>query len=227
MRVAASSPEMNHDRASIGDSVRKYNAAYTVKKDFIARPNAFLCQCLSRIAAGRSGKRVKRTMRALDIGLGQGRNAVLMAQRGYHVTGLDRSEVGIRAARRLAENRGLAQHIDAVIADSERFDYGRNRWDLIALLYYPQPMVLMPRLKRAVRPGGCIVIERFSRPNHGKAAHAVDGRETKRTNPMLQAFADWHLLHYENDELKSDWHWDGESPSGPIVRLLARKPRQG
>jgi len=59
---------------------------------------------------------------------------------------------------------------------------------------------------------------------HGKAAHAVDRRETKRINPMLRSLAAWHVLHYENDEFTSDWHWDGESPRGPIVRLLARKP---
>src|SRR5438105_4089295 len=31
-------------------SVLKYNAAYTAKKDFVARPNAFLAQCLHQIA---------------------------------------------------------------------------------------------------------------------------------------------------------------------------------
>ena len=54
----------------------------------------------------------------------------------------------------------------------------------------------------------------------------VDRRETKRINPMLRALADWHVLLYENNEFKSDWHWNGESPSGAIVRLLARKPRR-
>ena len=202
-------------------SIKKYNTAYAAKKDFVARPNAFLKQCLDEIAPK---TRSRRTRRALDIGLGQGRNALLLAQRGYDVTGIDRSEVGIRAAERIAAARGLRGRINAIIADSERFAYGRNRWDLIVLLYYPLPMILMERLKRAVRPGGHIVIERFSRPSHPKSASAIDWRETRRINPMLGSLADWHVLHYENDEFTSDWHWDGESPRGPIVRLLARKP---
>jgi SAM-dependent methyltransferase len=217
---------MPKSRTAAADSIKKYNAAYSAKKDFVARPNAFLKQCVDQIAPRPRNKtnRPKRRRRALDIGLGQGRNALLLAQRGYDVTGIDRSEVGIRAAVRMAAARGFRGRINAVIADTERFEYGRNRWDLIVLLYYPQPMILIDRLKRAVKPGGHIVVERFSRPNHGKAAHLVDRRETKKPSPMLECFADWHVLHYEHDEFDSDWHWDGESPRGPIVRLLARKP---
>jgi 2-polyprenyl-3-methyl-5-hydroxy-6-metoxy-1,4-benzoquinol methylase len=202
-------------------SIKKYNDAYAAKKDFVARPNAFLKQCLDRIARKEGSKRKRR---ALDVGLGQGRNGLLLAQRGYDVTGIDRSEVGIRAAERMSAARDVK--INAVIADSERFAYGCNRWDLIVLLYYPQPMFLIDRLKRAVKPGGHIIVERFSRPNHPRTGHAVDRRETKKPSPMLECFTDWHVLHYQSDEFESDWHWDGESPRGAIVRVLARKPRR-
>jgi len=196
----------------------KYDTAYTKKKDFVARPNQFLDQCLQRIALHQRGRR-KRT--ALDIGLGQGRNAMLLARRGYAVTGIDRSEVGVAAARRMATARGL--HINAILADAQTYDFGRNRWDLIVLLYYPQPMILMKRLMAAVRPGGYILVERFSRP---KSINSLDDRDTRRPSPMLRSFLDWQVLHYENDRLNSDWHWNGQSPTGPMVRLLARKPRR-
>ncbi len=201
------------------ESIAKYDAAYAARKDFIAKPNAFLAQCLKRIAGNRSRRR-KRT--ALDIGIGQGRNAILLVQSGYATTGIDRSGVGIEAARRLAARHGV--RFDIVITDTEEFQFGRNRWDVIALLYYPQPMLVMERLRAAVRPGGHIIIERFSRPNHGKSGNVFDRRETKRRNPMLESLSDWHLLLYENDEFTSDWHWNGDSPSGPMVRVLAQKP---
>jgi len=204
-------------RASVS-LVQKYDAAYTAKKDYVARPNAFLDECLRRIAPKRTSRRKRR---ALDIGLGQGRNAMLLAKRGYLTTGIDRSEVGVSAARRLAAARGL--RISAIVADAQQHDFGCNRWDLIVLLYYPNPMILMRRLKDAVRPGGYIVVERFSRP---KAANVHDRRETKRASPMLRCFLDWRVLHYENNEFESDWHWNGKSPTGAIVRLLARKPSQ-
>jgi 2-polyprenyl-3-methyl-5-hydroxy-6-metoxy-1,4-benzoquinol methylase len=200
-------------------SVAKYDAAYAANKDFVARPNAFLACCLRLIAHARGSRR---KVRALDIGLGQGRNAVLIARSGYDTTGIDRSEVGVLAAQRLAAARGVC--VNAVLADTEEFDFGRRRWDLIALLYYPQPMILIERLKAAVRPGGHIVIERFSRPECAPGANRLDRRETRRPSPMLESFVGWHVLRYENDELESDWHWAGESPRGAIVRLLARKP---
>lgn len=200
-------------------SVAKYNAAYTAKQDYVNKPNAFLTQCLRQIAPPR-GSRSKPT--ALDIGLGQGRNTLLLARSGYDTTGIDRSEVGVLAARQAAAARAL--RINAVVADTEEYAFGRSRWDLIVLLYYPQPMVLMRRLQAAVRPGGHIVIERFSRPTCAKGAHPIDRRETRRPSPMLECFVGWHVLRYENNEFESDWHWNGESPRGPIVRLFARKP---
>src|SRR5438046_4392262 len=115
----------------------KYDAAYKAKKDFVARPNMFLDRCLERIAGN---QRSRRKRLALDIGLGQGRNAILLARRGYLTTGIDRSDVGVRDALRLASSRGL--QINAVLADTEKYDFGRNRWDVILLMYYPQPMFL-------------------------------------------------------------------------------------
>ena len=85
-------------------------------------------------------------------------------------------------------------------------------------------MILIERLKAAVRPGGHIIVERFSRPD--KCRNARDRRDTRRHSPMIRSFLDWHVLHYEHDEFISDWHWDGQSKTGPIVRLLARKPKR-
>jgi 2-polyprenyl-3-methyl-5-hydroxy-6-metoxy-1,4-benzoquinol methylase len=219
--MVRSRPVSGAKRANVATQARrstasKYDVAYAAKKDFVARPNAFLDQCLRRIAPH---QRSRRKRLALDIGLGQGRNALLLAQRGYDTTGIDRSEVGVLSARRMAAARGL--RINAIIADAQQHDFGRNRWDLIVLLYYPQPMILIERLKAAVRPGGYIVVERFSRP---KSINPLDERETRRPSPMLRCFLDWQVLDYEHDVLKSDWHWNGESPTGRIVRLLARKP---
>src|SRR5690349_11048777 len=114
---------MGKQRASRGAPVSRYDAAYTAKKDFVARPNAFLARCLEHITSQQRKSRRKRL--ALDIGLGQGRNAMLLAQRGYATTGIDRSEVGVQAARRMAAARGLS--VNAVIADAHQHHFGRNR----------------------------------------------------------------------------------------------------
>lgn len=45
--------------------------------------------------------------KALELGCGEGRNAIYLTQQGCKVTAADSSEVAIRNARRIAENRGL------------------------------------------------------------------------------------------------------------------------
>ena len=53
--------------------------------------------------------------RVLDVGCGQGRDAIFVARRGHRVTGVDISENGIRDMRAAVAREGLA--IEAVVAD--------------------------------------------------------------------------------------------------------------
>jgi SAM-dependent methyltransferase len=208
--------ERPKETRDVDDPVAKYNTAYSSLKDFVQEPNAFLASCLERIAKDGAPP----NSRAMDVGVGQGRNAVLLARMGYDTVGIDRSDVGVEAVRRSAA--ALGSKLRAEVADATTYDFGRDRWDLITLFYYPLPILLIDRVKAAVRSGGHIVIERFTQ--NAKDAVGPDSEEGKLPNPMLRCFQDWNVLHYEHDVFQSDWHWNGESPTGPIVRLLARKP---
>ena len=44
---------------------------------------------------------------ALDLAMGEGRNALYLAERGYRVTGVDISEVGVARADALARENNL------------------------------------------------------------------------------------------------------------------------
>jgi 2-polyprenyl-3-methyl-5-hydroxy-6-metoxy-1,4-benzoquinol methylase len=70
---------------------------------------------------------------ALDIGMGEGRNALFLATQGWEVTGFDISDVGVQLAREAAQKRGLK--LDTLVDDVDRFDYGRQRWDLVVGMY--------------------------------------------------------------------------------------------
>jgi len=62
-----------------------------------ADPNRFLVEELQALAPGR----------ALDVACGEGRNAVWLASKGWHVTGVDFSRAGLAKAQRLATDRGV------------------------------------------------------------------------------------------------------------------------
>lgn len=64
----------------------------------------------------------------LDLGCGDGRNAIPLARAGFDVTGIDISRAGIQKLNTLSERNGLS--IQAEIADMTVYEI-RNTYDLI------------------------------------------------------------------------------------------------
>ena len=58
--------------------------------------------------------------------MGQGRNAVFLAKRGWSVTGIDPSDEAVRLAEQSAQAAGL--RITALTAADSAFDFGSARW---------------------------------------------------------------------------------------------------
>jgi len=132
--------------------------------------------------------------RALDLACGAGRHALFLAARGFRVTAVDASRVGVELTRERARERGLA--LDARVADLERgeFEIEPAAYDLVCDFYYLQ-RDLFPALRAGVRPGGLFVA----------SIHLTD--EDPQASPMnpdfllhpgeLRAeFDGWELLHY-------------------------------
>lgn len=71
-------------------------------------------------------------MRVLDLGCGQGRHAIPLAERGYEVTGLDLSATMLTRARRFAAERGVqVQWLERRMEDLE----GLAPFDACVCLY--------------------------------------------------------------------------------------------
>jgi len=191
-----------------GDAARKrWNDVFQQDKpSFNTRPNAFLLRCLERI----SGKGT-----AIDIAMGQGRNAVELAKHGFDTTGIDISDVAIEQAKKLAADAGV--RLTTVNADVFAYDYGKDRWDLVSIIYFNPVRPILERFKEAVKPGGYIVIEGFGRRKKGGPPD-----ESKfATNELLERFKDWQILEYQDGDFDADW---GGEPRAHIIRLLARRP---
>ena len=97
--------------------------------------------------------------KALDIGMGTGRNALYLASLGFQVRGIDVSAVAVAKCRQKAEELGLA--IEAVVADLERYELPIEEYDLIVNFYYLQRS-LSPQIVAALKPGGLLVFESFT-----------------------------------------------------------------
>jgi SAM-dependent methyltransferase len=98
--------------------------------------------------------------RALDLACGEGRNAIWLAEKGWDVTGVDFSAVGLAKAARLAEERGV--HVRWVEADVIAWDPPAGGFDLVAVFYLqlaerPRTAALT-RAAAAVAPGGTLLL---------------------------------------------------------------------
>jgi 2-polyprenyl-3-methyl-5-hydroxy-6-metoxy-1,4-benzoquinol methylase len=71
--------------------------------------------------------------RALDLGAGEGRNAIWLASRGWRVTAVDFSAVGIERGRRLAAEGGV--EVDWVVADVTRWRPESAAFDAVIIAY--------------------------------------------------------------------------------------------
>jgi SAM-dependent methyltransferase len=157
---------------------------------------------------------------ALDAGMGNGRNAVYLARKGWKVTGVDLSEAAVKKAREAAAQ--LKVELDARVGDLESMPLPQARYDLILCLY-AEPLAVRAARKfiDALRPGGLVVIE----GRHVEAlahASAQDTASGFHDNQLLNLYGKLRILRYEDRPMPAEWgnHADGRSR---VVRLVAQK----
>lgn len=100
---------------------------------------------------------------ALDLGCGQGRDAVMLARHGYEVTGVDASSVGVAQMVERATTRGLA--VRGVVADIYTYEF-KERFEAIVLdsiLHFGQPdrkkeLALLNRAAAHLAVGGYLYV---------------------------------------------------------------------
>ena len=175
-------------------------------------PVAFLKQKMDGLKKGK----------ALVLAMGEGRNAVYLAQNGFDVTGVDISEVAIEKCNRLAEERNTA--VNAVVADLTDYDMGKGQFDLITKFYYYEPSIF-PQIIDALKPGGMFILEQFSidhlkyRENSGFGPRNPD--YLIKPNELLDHFKSLRILYYEDTvvELDEGMH----KGTAAVIRLIAEK----
>jgi SAM-dependent methyltransferase len=188
-------------------AVLPFDSLYSSEKaQLLAQPDAFLVESTKDVKPGR----------ALDVAMGQGRNALYLAKAGWEVTGFDISSKGLSAARAAAELAGVK--IQTVLQGWQDFDFGTEKWDLIVLSYAWVPIddpAFVKRLLAGLRPAGLLVFEHFMADKSG------DVPGGPKPNELLRLFGnDLRILRYEDIETASIWSTRSKAR---VARLLASK----
>ncbi|MFF0626415.1 class I SAM-dependent methyltransferase [Streptomyces sp. NPDC004296] len=123
------------------------------------RPNARLTETVTGLPPGD----------ALDLGCGDGGDALWLAGQGWHVTAVDISAVAVERLAALARSHDLGDHVVTVRHDVHK-SFPPGRFDLICAHYLHTPFALdratvLRSAAHALRPGGRLLVV-----DHGSTA---------------------------------------------------------
>jgi len=122
------------------------------EKEWLMRvnPNPLVVELVSPLEPGR----------ALELGAGEGRHAVWLAEQGWRVTAVDFSRVALDKARRRAEAAGVA--MEYVVADVRELRPAPRGFDLVLIAYLhlesEEREAVFAAAADAVAPGGRLLV---------------------------------------------------------------------
>ncbi|MGK5090152.1 class I SAM-dependent methyltransferase [Bdellovibrionota bacterium FG-2] len=172
---------------------------------FGKEPAVFLKENVEKLPAGRS-------VRVLDIAMGEGRNAVFLAKRGFQVDGVDLSDVALKKAKRLARENKVS--INTINADLTHYVIRPDSYEVILNIDYLQRS-LIAQIKRGLKRKGVVVYENYT----VEQLQNPEGKTLRRDfvlnkGELKELFKEFEILVYRETN-------DGKDAR---ASLIARKP---
>lgn len=168
-----------HDPAPTDDPRTFWESHYERQRErFRGNPNALALQHLEDLEPGS----------ALELGSGQGADAIWLARRGWSVLAVDLSETVLRLADERGREAGVADRVEWRAHDLSA-SVPEGSFDLV-LSSYTQSPVALPRIEvlrqaaERVAPGGALLVvghagvPSFAPEGHGPPAHEMPDAAT-------------------------------------------------
>lgn len=214
-----------------------YDSAY--EKDeavFGSKESHLLKKCAEAIPDG---------SRVLDLGIGQGRNALPLARRGCQVTGIDTSRVSVDTVNRLAASEDLP--LEAILQDFLRYEPERSFdvvlcFGLMQMLDLQGCASLIERLHHWTRPGGALFLtawhmddpsfDTFCQEWERRSARTFrsqDGEMNRlflESGEILKLFFRWEVVHHWEGLGKLHKHGTGKRERHGEVEAVLIRPRK-
>jgi len=163
---------------------------------------------------------------AVDIGCGEGADAIWLARRGWRVTGADISSVALERARAHADQAGV--EVEWVQTDLLAWQAPADGFDLVNVQFFqlaePERTVALRRFAAAVAPGGLLLVVAHH-PVHaetGVPGPPADRLYTPEDVTALFAAPEWETVTAETRTRTAAGHHSGTTEFTDSVVLLRR-----
>jgi tellurite methyltransferase len=153
------------------------------------QPSQFIVEWAAAMASACPSPR-----RALDLAMGRGRHALVLAKYGFRVFGVDLNQDAVRGAVAQASANGLV--VRGWCADLTQFPLARERFELIVVTRYLQ-RDLFPTLSDALTPGGVVLFETFTEAQRGRGRGPTSPDHLLAPGELRVRFDAFEVLFYE------------------------------
>jgi tellurite methyltransferase len=139
----------------------------------------------------------------LDMGMGEGRNAVFLAQKGHKVTGIDISSVAIKKSQILAKEFGVK--IKTVVGTLNKYKIKDQTFDVIICFYFVD-RDLNEKIKKWLKPGGILIYEAHTLNEYNLKNSKGDNKNYYlKPQELLSMFPQMKILKYEEPLHESEY----------------------
>ena len=164
-----------------------------------------------------------RLLKVLDIGCGEGKDAVFFARNGYEVSAFDISEAGIEKTKRLAEQAG----VDVNVFKANLLDYRLDaHYDILfssGVLHYIKPdyrQEIFDNYKLYTNPNGIHVFNVFvEKPFISPPPENEPNAYKWYSGELLGYYHDWRFI--ESSETIFDCHSSGIPHQHAMTEMIA------
>jgi len=200
-----------------------YDQRYAGQEFYWGKEPSVMCDGVMEVIGPSADFRPK----LLDLGCGEGRNAVYFAQHGFEVVGLDLSLPGLEKTRRYAEEVGVC--VATIHADIVSYEL-EDTYDVIfsmGTLHYLPPEVRSQRFanyKAGTSPNGINALSVFvKKPFIPRAPDAEATAYSYKSGELMSYYWDWEIL-YSVEEI-FDCMSSGIPHKHAVNRIIARRYR--
>lgn len=194
-----------------------FNKLYTTKNVWGVEPNKLIQFAI---------KYLKKNSQVLDLGCGQGRDALFLAQIGNIVTAVDSSKKALFDLTEQVKNQKLP--ITIINQSIEDYRIEPNKYSLIQIfnalqfLKHEDAIDVITPVKENIAPKGIIVISAFT--TEDQSFSKLPKNCFFKNNELLKLFKKFEILLYKENEIIDQGHPGSEAPhKHGVVRLVARK----